>query len=64
MPTGELWPVVDGWLRPDTRRWGSPVDVLEMPDGALLVSDDGGGRVYRVFYDGPPPTATPFTPQE
>jgi len=64
MPTGELWPVVDGWLRPDTRRWGSPVDVLEMPDGALLVTDDGGGRVYRVFYDGPPPTATPFTPQE
>jgi glucose/arabinose dehydrogenase len=60
-PTGEVWPVVDGWLRPDTRRWGSPVDVIVASDGALLVSDDGGGRVYRVFYHGPPPTATPIT---
>ncbi|MFN2251517.1 MAG: PQQ-dependent sugar dehydrogenase [Anaerolineae bacterium] len=60
-PTGEVRSVVDGWLRPDTRRWGSPVDLVQTPDGALLVSDDGGGRVYRVYYYGPRPTATPIT---
>jgi glucose/arabinose dehydrogenase len=31
-------------------RWGRPVDVLEMPDGALLVSDDYAGAVYRITY--------------
>ena len=30
--------------------WGRPVDVLVMPDGALLVSDDLGGAVYRISY--------------
>jgi len=24
-----------------------------MPDGALLVSDDKAGRIYRIAYDGP-----------
>jgi glucose/arabinose dehydrogenase len=28
------------------------VDVLVMPDGALLVSDDAAGAVYRIFYRG------------
>ncbi|MEO8504339.1 MAG: PQQ-dependent sugar dehydrogenase [Acidobacteriota bacterium] len=30
--------------------WGRPVDVQVMPDGALLVSDDLGGSIYRVTY--------------
>ena len=30
--------------------WGRPVDVLPMPDGALLVSDDQNGAIYRVSY--------------
>jgi glucose/arabinose dehydrogenase len=30
--------------------WGRPADVLVMPDGALLVSDDRAGVVYRVSY--------------
>src|SRR5574337_575685 len=34
---------VSGWLRPDQRVWGRPADVLAMPDGALLVSDDLAG---------------------
>jgi len=33
-------------------RWGRPVDVLVLPDGSLLVSDDEGGRIYRVTYGG------------
>ena len=37
----------EGWLR-DGRAWGRPADVLVMPDGALLVSDDLGGVIYRI----------------
>ena len=38
-----------GWLQND-RAWGRPVDVLVMPDGALLVSDDRAGVIYRISY--------------
>jgi len=41
----------EGWLRGATA-WGRPVDVLVMPDGALLVSDDRAGAVYRIAYGG------------
>jgi glucose/arabinose dehydrogenase len=34
--------------------WGRPVDVLVMPDGALLVSDDTADAVYRISYQGKP----------
>jgi glucose/arabinose dehydrogenase len=43
----------DGWLQPGDRVWGRPVDVLVMPDGSLLVSDDHAGAVYRVTYRKP-----------
>jgi glucose/arabinose dehydrogenase len=33
--------------------WGRPVDVLVMPDGALLVSDDWNGAIYRISYKKP-----------
>jgi len=39
----------EGWLKGMTA-WGRPVDVLVMPDGALLVSDDKAGAVYRISY--------------
>lgn len=39
-----------GWLRADGSLWGRPVDVLTGRDGSLLISDDFGGRIYRVFY--------------
>ncbi|HEX5022478.1 MAG TPA: PQQ-dependent sugar dehydrogenase [Candidatus Binatia bacterium] len=39
----------EGWLQ-GAKPWGRPVDVLVMPDGALLVSDDLGGRIYRISY--------------
>lgn len=40
----------EGWLGPDNIGWGRPVDVLVMPDGALLVSDDRLGVIYRISY--------------
>lgn len=39
----------DGWLQ-DGSVSGRPVDVLVMPDGALLVSDDKAGVIYRITY--------------
>jgi len=39
----------EGWLQGD-RAWGRPVDVLVMPDGALLVSDDQADVIYRIHY--------------
>jgi glucose/arabinose dehydrogenase len=35
---------------PSDEAWGRPVDVLVMPDGALLVSDDEAHAVYRISY--------------
>jgi glucose/arabinose dehydrogenase len=39
-----------GWLQ-NGRAWGRPVDILVMPDGALLVSDDRAGAIYRIYYE-------------
>ncbi|MGE5189568.1 MAG: PQQ-dependent sugar dehydrogenase [Gemmatimonadota bacterium] len=41
----------EGWLK-GGRAWGRPVDVQVMPDGALLVSDDKAGLIYRIVYGG------------
>lgn len=43
---------VGGWmLAPDKKEvWGRPVGLLQMPDGSLLVSDDGGRKVWRISY--------------
>jgi len=41
---------VTGWQLADGSRWGRPVSLLVLPDGSLLVSDDAGGRIWRVSY--------------
>jgi len=43
-------PFASGWLAANGHITGRPVDVLVMPDGALLVADDKAGRVYRITY--------------
>jgi glucose/arabinose dehydrogenase len=42
-------PFAEGWLQ-GLAAWGRPVDVLVMPDGALLVSDDKNNAIYRISY--------------
>jgi len=42
-------PFATGFLQGDTF-WGRPVDVQIAPDGALLVSDDVAGAIYRISY--------------
>jgi len=49
----ELKPFLEGFLqdaKADPPMWGRPTDVLVMKDGALLVSDDYNGVVYRVSH--------------
>jgi glucose/arabinose dehydrogenase len=42
---------LSGWLDDATQKvWGRPVDVLELKDGSLLVSDDYANVIYRVSY--------------
>lgn len=42
-------PFITGWLE-DQTNWGRPNDVLVTPNGALLISDDQTGSIYRVSY--------------
>ena len=50
-PTGEVEDFVTGWLVGESS-WGRPVDVSVGPDGALYISDDALGAIYRVTYSG------------
>ena len=43
-------PFITGWLQ-DEKPWGRPADVLVLPDGSMLVSDDLAGAIYRVRYN-------------
>jgi glucose/arabinose dehydrogenase len=38
-----------GWLN-NNEAWGRPVDVITGPDGALYVSDNRAGNIYRISY--------------
>lgn len=43
----------EGWLRGHLA-WGRPVDLLVMPDGSMLVSDDEAGVIYRITFSPEP----------
>ena len=49
-PTGGYDDFAAGWAPSDTARevWGRPVGLLVLPDGSLLISDDGNGVIWRV----------------
>jgi glucose/arabinose dehydrogenase len=40
-----------GWLQGQDN-WGRPNDLLQLPDGSLLVADDQAGAIYRISYRG------------
>jgi glucose/arabinose dehydrogenase len=44
---------ISGWLTGKEDVLGRPVDVLDLPDGSLLISDDQLGVIYKVEYKGP-----------
>jgi len=42
-----------GWMDDASQKvWGRPVDVLLLPDGSILVSDDQANVIYRITYKG------------
>ncbi|MBV9495053.1 MAG: sorbosone dehydrogenase family protein [Acidobacteria bacterium] len=51
-PSGGYDDFLTGFAPDANRRevWGRPVGVLVLKDGSLLVSDDGGGAIWRVTY--------------
>jgi glucose/arabinose dehydrogenase len=50
--SGEATSFIDGWLQ-DNVGWGRPADLLQLPDGSVLVADDHGNVIYRVTYQTP-----------
>jgi glucose/arabinose dehydrogenase len=47
---GEAEVFAEGWLADTGEYLGRPVDVAQLPDGSILVSDDLAGAIYRISY--------------
>jgi glucose/arabinose dehydrogenase len=50
VPTGEYQDFVTGFVVNDSEVWGRPVGVAAARDGALLVSEDGNGTIWRISH--------------
>lgn len=50
VPTGEYEDFVTGFVISDSEVWGRPVSVAVAHDGALLISEDGNGTIWRVTH--------------
>ena len=48
--TGEVADFVTGFVKANVTTSARPVDLHVAPDGALLLSDDGNGVIYRLSY--------------
>jgi glucose/arabinose dehydrogenase len=53
VPSGAYEDFLTGFVVDDSSVWGRPVGVTVAHDGALLVSEDGNGTIWRVTYRGP-----------
>ncbi|RBO51159.1 sorbosone dehydrogenase [Rhodovulum sp. BSW8] len=45
-------PFAEGWIDGNGEYLGRPVDVAQLRDGSILVSDDLAGAIYRIWYEG------------
>lgn len=54
-PTGVYEDFVTGFVESDQAVWGRPAGVAMAADGALLVSEDGNGTIWRIAYKGEHP---------
>lgn len=54
-PTGGPEEFLSGWMLDPQKKavWGRPVALLQMPDGSMLVTDDGGNKIWKVSYSAP-----------
>lgn len=53
-PTGEYEDFMTGFVVSDEQVWGRPVGVAVAKDGALIVTEDGSGTIWRVTYGNGP----------
>lgn len=51
-PTGVYEDFMTGFVLDDKQVWGRPTGLAVTPDGALLVSDDANGTIFRITYAG------------
>ena len=51
VPTGEFEDFLTGFVTPNGEVWGRPVGVTTAADGALMVTDDASGTVWRIQSD-------------
>jgi glucose/arabinose dehydrogenase len=51
--TAEMKPFAEGWIDENGEYLGRPVDVAQLRDGSILVSDDLAGAIYRISYEKP-----------
>ncbi len=51
-PAGPVEDLLSGFMLDPGKKevWGRPVGLLELPDGSLLVSDDGGSKIWRITH--------------
>jgi glucose/arabinose dehydrogenase len=49
-PTGDYEDFLTGFVVDDSHVWGRPVATVELKDGSLLMSEDGGDVVFRISY--------------
>ncbi len=54
VPTGVYEDFLTGFVLDDDAVWGRPVGVTVAADGALLVSEDGNGTIWRIAYTAKP----------
>jgi glucose/arabinose dehydrogenase len=47
---GDTTVFADGWIDENEEYLGRPVDLAQLRDGSLLVSDDLAGAIYRISY--------------
>ena len=45
-------PFAEGWIDENDEYLGRPVDVAQLRDGSIIVSDDLAGALYRIWYEG------------
>ena len=50
VPTGEYDDFMVGFIVDDANVWGRPVGAAVASDGSLLISDDAGNRIFRIWY--------------
>ncbi len=62
VPTGEYDDFATGFVINDSEVWGRPVGVTVDKDGALLISEDASGTIWRITYTGQS-RANPLTAQ-